>query len=287
MPPKPKAQPFNMEIPHLKLGQKVRDWRVLYTASTSLLEDAQKIGYLPIAVDRSPADQKWASEAVKQETLKEALDELELRLDGRKTRLQALGDFCELRPGSKVTTENMSEFFFEALEAGKAAELTYDVIGIKFLKHVPGGAKLFSDNEDKLKKEMTEGHLIALFDVVKKKLAKRASKPEEASDVFLVEESEPMPKWAKELRDQVSALESTFHSRSSTSTDSGSEQNTAYHISRDRYAKKSREPAKACSICGKSNHPERKCFKRVCTKCSGKGHDADKCATRGSTRKNR
>lgn len=282
----PKVQPLNLMIPHLKTGQKVRDWRVLYAASTSLLEDAQKIGYLPIAVDRSPADQKWASEATKKETLKDALDELELRLDGRKTLFQATSDFFDLKPGSKISPANMSEFFFEALEAGKAAAVTNDMIAMKFLKHMPGATKLYSENEKKIKREMTEAHLMALFDDVKEKVTKRAKKPAEVTEVFLTEESEPMPKWAAELKAQVSALESSFHSFSST--DSGAEdQHRAYLVSKEKF-KKSSEPLKPCTICGKSNHSERKCFKRVCAKCSGKGHDADKCATRGSrSRKSR
>ena len=47
------TQSFNLAIPHLKPEQKVRDWRTLYTAATSLLTAPQQIGHLPIAVDRS------------------------------------------------------------------------------------------------------------------------------------------------------------------------------------------------------------------------------------------
>ena len=81
------AQAYNLTIPHLK------DWRVLYTSAEVLFGEKQAIQFLPIAVDRSPADQKWASEAAKQETLKAALYELETRLDGKKTRFVAITEF--------------------------------------------------------------------------------------------------------------------------------------------------------------------------------------------------
>ena len=70
------AQAYSLTIPHLKTNQKVKDWRLLYTSATALLEEKQSIQFLPIAVDKSPADQKWASEAAKQETLKGALAHL-------------------------------------------------------------------------------------------------------------------------------------------------------------------------------------------------------------------
>ncbi len=50
---------YNLTIPHLKPEQKVKDWRMMYISATALLEEKQKIAFLPVAVDRSPADQKW------------------------------------------------------------------------------------------------------------------------------------------------------------------------------------------------------------------------------------
>ena len=146
---------FNMNIPHLKKGQKVQEWRPLYAAATATYKDAEAIKFLPIVVDRSPADQKWATAATKQATLKEALDELESRLDGRKTRFVAMKDFFNLKPTATVSLETLSTFFFQALEAGKAAEISNDVIAIKFLEFVPGATKLFNDNKAHIKTDMT------------------------------------------------------------------------------------------------------------------------------------
>lgn len=279
-------QSFNLAIPNLKPEQKVRDWRTLYTAATSLLTEAQQIAHLPIAVDRSLADQKWASEATKKKTLKGALDELELRLDGKKTKFQAMTDFFKLQPGSTITPANVSDFFFSALEAGKAAAITNDAIAIKFLQDIPGGSKLFAEKEEKIKADMTDDDLIKLFDYVKEKLQKKAktAAEERPTSSFMAVESEPVPRWARDLREQVAALESAIQSFSST--DSGTEeQNRAYYAKKG--GKKFKRPLqlKPCGICGKNNHTEQKCFKRVCSNCSGTGHDAEKCATRGANRK--
>ena len=86
----------------------------------ALLVEKLAIQFLPIAVDRSPADQKWASEAAKQETLKAALDELETRLDDKKTLFVAMTEFFNIKPPKTISQESLSFFFFEALEAGKA-----------------------------------------------------------------------------------------------------------------------------------------------------------------------
>lgn len=279
------SQSFQLTIPHLKPDQKVRDWRPLYTAATSLLTKAQQIGHLPIAVDRSLADQKWASEAAKKETLKEALDELQLRLDGKKTRIQAMSEFFKLQAVGSLSPANMSDFFFKVLEAGKAAALSNDVIAIKFLEHMPGGTKMFTDKEAEIKSDMTENNLIALFDYVKEKISKRAKKPavEIETSAFMAAEEEPVPKWARELTAKVTALESTIGQPFSSTDSSAEEQNRAFLARKE--GKKFKKPHTPCGICGKDNHVERKCFKRVCSKCSGKGHDAEKCATRGGSRK--
>ena len=286
------STPFSMEIPHLKPGQKVSDWRGLYIAATLLLEETQKIGYLPIAVDRTPADQKWAFAAAEKDKLADALDELELRLDGKKNRFQAMSDFFNLQPSCPVTSETLSELFFTVREAGIAANVTIDLIALKFIQHIPGGNKLFTDLEDKINTGMKESELTGLFDEARKRLLKRPNKQSEMVpvEVFHAKEPdpEPMPEWAKELKLQVLALEASLHARSSTDSTSGSEelQNSAFYA-KSKSVKGISKELKTCSICGKSNHSAKRCYKRICTKCSGKGHDADKCATRGNRSRKR
>lgn len=247
---------FNVIIPHLKVGQRVKDWRVLYTAATSTLVEEQKIGYLPCAVDRCQADQKWAAQATHQVSLKAALDELELRLDQKKSRLEAMTEFFNLQPATSIDTRNLSEFFFEALEAGKAAAVAYDVIAVKFFQFLPGGTKLFNKKESLIIAEMTESDLIELFDVVKTVLARKCGDTVKGNEVFHISHDEDscMPKWAVDLTAQVRALKQAVE-------DQDTDQ---------------------CKICGKTNHCEAKCFERICSRCSGKGHDASQCATKSS-----
>ena len=113
-------------IPHLKSDQLVKDWRISFTAATLLFTEEQRLCYLPIAVDISTPDQKWAIEATKMESLKDALDELQLRLDGKRNRLQAMAYFFDLKPHARTSLANMSEIFFNVWEAGKEAVVTTD-----------------------------------------------------------------------------------------------------------------------------------------------------------------
>ena len=276
---------YNLSIPHLKVGQKVSDWRTLYTSATALLEEKQKVGFLPVAVDRSTADQEWTAEAAKHETLKDALNELQIRLDGKKTRLVAMTEFFRLKPrdDKMLNQHTLSTFFFEVLEVGHQAKLTNDVIAMKFLEYIPGAAKLYSDNEKEITEEMTNAKLIEFFDVVKERLSKGKDEvlvETIAEEVFHVNSTseEKVPRWAENLQAEVSALKSSLKNISSTESTSD-DQNEAFYYKKDgkNYKKKSYGP---CSICKKDNHTEKKCFKRECKKCGGRGHDEDKCASR-------
>ena len=67
------------EIPALKKGQKVRDCTGLYVAATAGIAAAQSIAYLPLYVGRDEGEQAIAEAVGSKATLKEALDELQLR----------------------------------------------------------------------------------------------------------------------------------------------------------------------------------------------------------------
>ena len=271
-------------IPHLNPNQKVKDWRICYTASTLLLKEEQRIAYLPIAVDRSSPEQKWANEATKKESLKEALDELELRLDGEKTRLQAMSDFFDFKPDAGTSQAQLSELFFSIWELGKAAKIQNDIIALKFLQCLPVGTKVFSENENKVTNDMSDNELISLFDAASKKLAMKPMETEEATTVMLTVEGDVMPAWAVELKKDVAALRVRLQV---SSRDNSQSEEEADVVKTD--LKQCKKKHRACSICGKTNHTELRCFKRVCTNCGGTGHDADRCTSlsKGSTNGNR
>lgn len=252
------------EIPHLKPNQLVREWRTSFSAATFSLTEQQRLAYLPLAVDRSIPDQKWAIEATKRESLNDALDELAVRLDGARTRLQAITYFFDLQPDTQTSLTNVSEIFFKVWEAGKEAAVTTDVIALKFLQLLPVGTKVFSEAENEITEGMGDNDLISLFDVARKKLAKIPVVTEETASVLVNQEA--VPTWAEELIDEVAALQEKLQ-----------------RFSRGKHSSEEKsfivKENKACSICGKNNHSEKKCFKRVCSKCSGTGHDATKCAS--------
>ena len=147
--------------------------------------------------------------------------------------------------------------------------------------------KLFNENEDDITGEMSEAKLVEFFDKVKEKLAKRKQQHAQidAEEVFHVntEDAEQVPKWAEELRAEVSALKTSLATLSSTDSNT-EEQNKAFFYRKEgkSYKKQNKDP---CSICKKNNHSAKNCYKRICGKCSGVGHDADKCASRLGNKK--
>ena len=262
----------------------------MYTSATALLKQPEQIQFLPIAVDRSPADQAWASKAAKHTTLKEALDELELRLDGKPTRFVAVKTFFELKPAARISLTNLSGFFFDVLEAGKSAEVTFDLIALKFLQHVPGSTKLFTDNESKIKADMTEDALIEFFDIVKSKLSRMAKADPTfiKEEVFAVEESiqaqeETIPRWAEQLRSEVMEIKQSLQPQSQVvprSSDScSSSTDDAFYNNASKTKSETAGSNNSCSICGFKNHLAKTCFKRICKSCNGRGHDAENCSS--------
>ena len=94
---------------------------------------------------RSLADQQWAYKAAEKTTIKEALEQLELNLDGSKSKLNAAVEFFKLAPLDKNMTERsaISSFWFNVLDSGTAAEVAKDLIVYKFLQYAPHGNKIF------------------------------------------------------------------------------------------------------------------------------------------------
>ena len=99
---------------------------------------------LLLAINRSSSDRAWAVRATSKDTLREALDELVFRIDGRPSRLVAAGNFFSVRPNEALTQANLAEYFFKVLDSGKTAGMNFDVIAIKFLQHVPLGHKTYT-----------------------------------------------------------------------------------------------------------------------------------------------
>ena len=247
---------FDHTIPHIREGQRVKDWRVAYSAYGSVLSEKQLIGYIPVVVARSLAEQKWAVIAAKKETLENALDELELRIDGKKPRFVAITDFLDLKPNSSLDEAGISEYFFKTVEAGQVAGVAGDMIASKFLQFAPEGSKIFEKNEDLIKPDMNEDDLITLYDAVKEKMAKKAST--KCSPLTHAGDKEDIPEWALDLKGQIEALSVSIEAKASTSCSDARKSDEVF------FGRKETD--------GEEN--------LVCTRCSGIGHDVSVCTSK-------
>ena len=114
----------NVDIPYLKEGIPVRDWRKEYTAATALLDEKQKIALLPIYVNRNFGDQSWAYQTTEFESLHEALDFLERHIDGSKSSLVKVTDFFNIQLDvnpQALTRSDLSLYWFKVQESGRGA----------------------------------------------------------------------------------------------------------------------------------------------------------------------
>ena len=76
-------------IPQLKENVTVKEWRGLFECAVAGLANDKASIYSVC----SSADTKWALEAAKKNTLKEALDELKAHIDCKKTQRVAASEF--------------------------------------------------------------------------------------------------------------------------------------------------------------------------------------------------
>ena len=137
------ATPVNV-IPALMPGQSINDWGRLYKRATALFaSDKQKIDSLPVYVCRNEGEVEIALPVVEeeQEDLDKAVKRLSELIDGKPSRVLAAKKFFE----SSVTGE-LKTTFLKKLR--KEAELTNDVILLRFLGLMPGRAETRERSSD-------------------------------------------------------------------------------------------------------------------------------------------
>ena len=136
----------NVDIPYLKAGISVRDWRKEYTAATALLDEKQKVALLPIYVNRNFGDQSWAYQTTEFQSLDESLDFLERNIDGSKSNLVKVTGFFNIQLDvnpQALTRSDLSIYWFKVIDSGREAGLSPDLIIYKFLQNIPHGHKIF------------------------------------------------------------------------------------------------------------------------------------------------
>ena len=74
-------------IPHLAVGQTVKDWRRRYLAATATINDEQRKAMIPAYVHRNNGVVLIAEAACENDSLVNALKELESLIDGDPSRI--------------------------------------------------------------------------------------------------------------------------------------------------------------------------------------------------------
>ena len=263
-------------IPHLTVGQSVREWRRRYLAATATLTEAQKKSMIPAYVFSSYV--LLAETAIKEDTLEKALSLLEELIDGTVGRVSSVNDFWDLKPASRSYTDIVSYFFLLQSEAD-IAKITPDMLLLKYLKVIPDGEKIYDDNADKFKPDMDAAAVVDIFKIAKDKLTtlkKSTSTPQiikkekEDFDVFVADE---MPRWAEELKEglqNVQGMLGMFQEEDDRNNDG--EDDVMYNKPTQADGKD-----RKCWICLENGHYTNRCNKRKCVRCGKEGHHEKKC----------
>jgi len=280
------AASTSIEIPYLKKGVLVKDWKKGYLAATALLGAEQKVAILPLYVNRSSGDQQWAYKAAEKANIKEALDQLEVYLDGAKSTLNAAVEFFNLAPLDKNMTERsaISSYWFNVLDSGAAAGVAKDLIIYKFLQYAPHGNKIFEKMKDTIKPNISDDNMTKVFDEILKKLSEKGSLEtiKIKEEVFVTKEPDGnnIPEMIASLQEQINSLRTDYQSAEAMSdTESDSEEfedeGPVYFTQKKKFNKKYKNMY--CSICKKNSHTAKYCNNRKCANCQGTGHDVDQC----------
>ena len=153
----------SVEVPKLGPGQSIEEWRPLYEAAISTLDVKHALSILPCYIDRSSGDQETAKIAAQETTLEEAFTVLETFIDGPRTVLKSVNEFCDTKPSSDIQS-----LFFSIKKSGKRAGMSNSVIFSKFPGLVSRGAKFYESNEsmiipDDQGTDLSEANMLKLY----------------------------------------------------------------------------------------------------------------------------
>lgn len=274
-------------VPKLGKGQKVKDWRRLYLAATSLVTDKQKIELLPVYAARNQAEIHIAEVCTKKATIAEALNLLESLIDGAPSTLVKFNDFWDCKP-SGSNYQDMMAFYFVLANEGVGAGIPKHMIIMRFLKFVPRitAEKIFTQHKAIIIAAMTDDNMAAVFKTVQEKMmlvtksdpgagSSTSVKEEPEEHVFLAE-SEP-PAWAQNLCQDVEMLKVQMAGESWGDSERGEDNVMMFKPKSSQYVPGPRRILGKCWICQKAGHRAEACYQRVCGKCGKKGHSENVC----------
>ena len=302
------AVPVVTSIPKLQNLQKVKDWRKLYIASTSLLTEAQKISFLPVYAARNQAEVLIAETCATKATIVEALNDLESLIDGPSTTLGKFNDFWDCKPCKRASYQDLISFYFVLKSEGAIASIPNHMIMMRFLNFIPGAEKIFEANNATIVEGMTTAQMDTVFKVIQQKLVKVKSQKNDIGEasgsqgqviikqemldhenhVFLADETEEeAPSWAKGLCNEVSLLKSRMEK-----LDVGISESDEVLFVNGRTKRPSKDRGQGqkskvqCWICKEVGHYSHACPERKCSKCGYKGHHEKFCTYSSSKKPN-
>jgi hypothetical protein len=287
-----------IEVPHLAEGQKINDFKKVFLASTATLKPEQRLACLPLYIHRTQGERKLAHTAAAKATVDLAFKFLEDIIDGSPCVFTESAKFFNMKP-ENLSVDCIRSYFFELQEVAVRAEMSNVAFMKRFLTNIPGGKKFYVDNEADIKADKldTDEKVTNFFKKILPKLKKKFESDtvsptiKEEPFVFPIDrrndKAEDIPEWAWELKEEVNNIrtrmqsnESGFGDDDQTASNRGGDQVFAFNKSSGD--KKAYNRSKACRICNKMGHWQKSCYKRICNKCNGTGHDADICPSNKS-----
>ena len=276
-------------IPYLQKNQPIGDWgkEFIGACASANISDENALKVLPQFAARDIGTKEYAYVACendndpKDNTVVKALAQLAEFVEGKQTRLKKASRFFDVVL-EDLSVEGQTKYFFDLVNTGldTTALIPSDVIMLRFLQSVPDGVKMFDKSKDKVKAGLNKKQLIDLFQewTIKESAEPTRAIKLEREDAFLAENSRlyELEQDIAELRslldqsnvsDQVSEAGSDDVMFNSKRSDQGIQRQN--HVNRPQKV--------TCSICKKSGHGPETCYKRICKRCDGRGHDVEKC----------
>lgn len=273
---------MNLPIPALKPGERIEDWKALFTAGVSTLlnrgaeGEVLAIGLLPAYLNRRTAERELVREVVRDcSTLKAAFEVLVSTLDPPLDKYQCMQEMCRL---DWVPGVQLDDFFFELKRLGMRASADLSFICSLFVtqlpKEVQSKAKAWLADQGELDERLARG----LVREAKGWLVERGIPLDRGSRQFVgAVMSDVMSQGAN--RSDTSACSHQGHSGSQCASggvmsDGEKDEGVSHRV----FAMQRKKGKVArCYICDSPNHLMFKCPSRHCAKCGKKGHSAKDC----------
>ena len=288
-----------LSVPALAANQRIEDWAKIYkTATAGLDSEKKKVDYLPLYICRNDGEREIAFLATKEKTLDEALAVISELIEGKPSPVETTRRFFNFNTADR--SKDLKSMFFSLRALGDAANVTKDIVMLRFLGLVPAGERFYEVNKESFVAEMTDAQLLALFVKFQPKLNEASAKRENANVsntnnvsnivkqersgdgyVFTTEEegNKNTPPWIETMENLRGELNSIKDYLIDKDEEAEPDNETSREPSESEafYIKQAGKERKRCYICNKTSHFAAQCFMRKCEVCKRTGHSASEC----------